>query len=242
MKKLLMTGLIVALPVSVQASDCEYNDQQLGANYTVKEISESRQDKHYEMTIWRDSRRVAHEYQTSKITNEWEQVSNGELRLVRFFDEDQRAIEYQPSEVRYGDATSHWQRMNQLVTDAMLEEMTLISSNGKGCDVAQTYQLNNGVDQVELVWLPAMKVVKLLRENSQGVTREWQLQSLVTDPNTVIAAFETRGNYQSTDYTDIGDHESDPFFLKMMNLGHIDHGASGFYDEHGHQLDGHHQH
>jgi len=48
--------------------------------------------------------------------------------------------------------------------------------------------------------------------------------------------------YQTTDYADIGDNEGDPFLAKMINLGFIEHGASGFYDANGKALGGGHSH
>jgi hypothetical protein len=90
--------------------------------------------------------------------------------------------------------------------------------------------------------MPSVNMVKSLTETTPGMTREWQLKEMVTEDAAVKAAFELRDDYETTDYADIGDNESDPFLLKMINLGHISHGASGFYDEHGHQMDGRHQH
>jgi len=64
----------------------------------------------------------------------------------------------------------------------------------------------------------------------------------VTEPKKIEEFFRIRGSYQTTDYADIGDNESDPFLLKMMNLGFIKHGASGFYDAQGHALKKRHNH
>jgi hypothetical protein len=56
------------------------------------------------------------------------------------------------------------------------------------------------------------------------------------------AAFALRDDYRTIDYADIGDSEDDPFVRKMIRMGFVSHGASGFYDEHGHALDGGHNH
>ena len=56
------------------------------------------------------------------------------------------------------------------------------------------------------------------------------------------AQFAEWYNYQTTDYAYIGDNENDPFLAKMINQGFVEHGASGFYDAQGNQLQGSHKH
>lgn len=70
----------------------------------------------------------------------------------------------------------------------------------------------------------------------------WRRTEVVTDPEAVMTAFEDRSRYASTDYADIGDNESDPFLLRMVNLGFVEHGGSGFYDADGHDMGGRHNH
>ncbi len=45
-----------------------------------------------------------------------------------------------------------------------------------------------------------------------------------------------------TDCADIGDNESDPFLLKMINQVDIEHGSAGFYDSKRMSLDASHSH
>ncbi|MFT6897794.1 MAG: hypothetical protein ACJA13_002205 [Paraglaciecola sp.] len=47
---------------------------------------------------------------------------------------------------------------------------------------------------------------------------------------------------KAPDVSDIGDDHSDPFLIKMVTLGFIEHGASGFYDDKGNALEGAHHH
>jgi hypothetical protein len=43
--------------------------------------------------------------------------------------------------------------------------------------------------------------------------------------------------YDATDFADIGDNESDPFFRKMINLGFITHNEANIIDAHGNNLE-----
>ena len=42
----------------------------------------------------------------------------------------------------------------------------------------------------------------------------------------------------STDFADVGDNEAGPFLRKMIALGFVEHGASGFYQANGETLQG----
>jgi hypothetical protein len=102
--------------------------------------------------------------------------------------------------------------------------------------------LKKGETSISLEWLTHLRLVKTYSEVSSSGKATWTLEGMVSEADEVRKHFATRAGYQTTDYADIGDNESDPFFLKMMNLGFVDHGASGFYDHHGRTLAGQYPH
>lgn len=71
---------------------------------------------------------------------------------------------------------------------------------------------------------------------TDATTIAWTLESIKGDKKSINASFAQRDMYQSTDFADIGDNESDPFLMNMMNLGFIEHGNSGFYDSNGNDM------
>ena len=68
------------------------------------------------------------------------------------------------------------------------------------------------------------------------------LNDVNSDTPAIKAQFAKWDNFQTTDYADIGDNESDPFLAKMINLGFIEHGATGFYNQQGEAIQGGHHH
>ncbi len=70
----------------------------------------------------------------------------------------------------------------------------------------------------------------------------WTLTEVNHDAKEVDRFFAQRSQYQTTDFADIGDDHSDPFLTKMVTLGFIEKGASGFYDDKGNALAGGHHH
>lgn len=64
----------------------------------------------------------------------------------------------------------------------------------------------------------------------------WVLVGLETDQAIIKDRFAAWDSHETTDFADIGDNESDPFLMRMITLGFISHGASGFYDASGNMI------
>ena len=232
---LLTTALI--FPGATFADDCASIAEQLGASYLM--VEESAKDKHqrsYQMKLWRKGNQVIHQYPDSQISELWQLVRNGRIGSVRYFDEHQRAIEYQPGEKLGQKENRDWSIKFQLVSDQLLSSMTLLERSGEGCEVKETYVNNSGGQFTQIEWLPEKKLVKAFSHVKAGKSISWTLQSTVEDRQQVAAQMTLRDSYQATDFADIGDNESDPFLLGMINLGFIEHGTSGFYNTEGKEI------
>jgi hypothetical protein len=237
---LLASLMLVTSPLLVQASEsCSIDPELLGATY---EMTDSDSNKTATMMLWRQHGRVSNQFTQTGVTDMWEYTHNGQLRMVRFFDKEQHAIEYQPGEVKYANADSQWQQVHELITDKLKNNMTLVSTSGEACDKVETYQLTEGDSHLQLEWLPALSLVKSWKNTADGHIQTWQLTKLIKDESAVNASFKMRDDYQTTDYADIGDSESDPFIAKMINQGYIDHGPSGFYNSEGEDIGHPHHH
>lgn len=213
----------------------------LGAKYRMSASLVASPDTPADVTqlfLWRRGEEVAHEYANKQVTEIWNRLVNGAIRPVRYFDEHQRGIEYQPGEVSTSGEGRDWPTKYQLIPDTFFSQLTLEKTEGEGCNQEKHFELVNAQGQLKLVWLPEMRLVKYYEEKTGLRTIEWVLES-VTAADDVDKAFEARASYQTTDYADIGDNESDPFLRKMINLGFVSHGASGFYNSDGQQLQGH---
>ncbi len=239
-KSLLLFSILI-LHNAAQA-DC-IAPQPLGAQYTV--ISTRAADtasKSHEMTLWRQEKSVAHEYPQSEITELWERTSHDKLRLVRNYNHYKHGIEYQPGEINDGKGAGDWSLKYQLVSTQLKNKMTLVETRGHGCNITEHYTLKSDKSQIDLHWLPLQQLLKYMQVSKAGGTLVWKLGKTISNANRVSRVFTDLYSYRTTDYTDIGDNESDPFLMKMINLGFIQHGASGFYNEKGESLDGRHGH
>lgn len=192
--------------------------------------------RHIRLT--RNRLQAAIEYADTGMTELWEQPVEGRLRLVKYFNAEKRGIEYQPGEVAAATADSDWSARRRLVSDRLIESMTPVERTGDGCDRQVTYRSDEGERSVELVRLPGPDIVERYVVNRPGLTVRLVLESRRGGAY-VNEYFDTLAGYPTTDYADIGDNESDPFLMKMINQGFIEHGASGFYDAQGNDIGGH---
>ncbi|MBE0377507.1 hypothetical protein [Pseudoalteromonas prydzensis] len=237
MKKLIASLLLISPLAS--ASQCALESQYVQANYQVnsEQTTNNTLAQAQQFTLWRTPHQVAE--QGSELVEVWQQLSNQQIRPIRYFQAHQRGIEYQPSEVQ---GEQDWSTKYQLVSDDFIAKMTLKSEQGEGCEQLQNYQLVQGDTKIELAWLVNKKLLSSMRISKPQLTQTLTLDKVKFDKAAVMQQFANWDSFQTTDYADIGDNEGDPFLAKMINLGFIEHGASGFYDAGGKALGGGHSH
>ncbi|MEH6397283.1 hypothetical protein [Pseudoalteromonas sp.] len=237
MKKLIASLLLISPLAS--ASQCALESQYVQANYQVssEQTTNNTLAQAQQFTLWRTPHQVAE--QGSELVEVWQQLRNQQIRPIRYFQAHQRGIEYQPTEVQ---GEQDWSTKYQLVSDDFIAKMTLKSEQGEGCEQLQNYQLVQGDTKIELAWLVNKKLVSSMRISKPQLTQTLTLDKVKFDKAAVMQQFANWDSFQTTDYADIGDNEGDPFLAKMINLGFIEHGASGFYDASGKALGGGHSH
>ena len=222
------------------AESCDAQASTLHAEYTIHTHS-AKGDNTKLLNLWRQQNMVAHEYPQTRITETWEHIHNRLIKPTRYFDEHQRAIEYQPGESVHGKTETSWTYRNQLFSDELLASMTPGNIQGDDCLQTQTYTLNKNGAEWTLIWLPELSIAKSFSVVSGSQTIEWSLTTLQFDPAPVDAFFAHRMAYQTTDFADIGDDHTDPFLTKMVHQGFIEKGASGYYNAKGEAIgEGHH--
>lgn len=218
---------IVLFSACVNADDavgnCEHSGDRLGLHYTVVEQpNNDAQPSVRHLQIWRQERQVALVFEERQITQIWDLVVDGRQKLTRYFDAYERAIEYQPEDVSTATGEDAWSARTQIISDSARSAMPLVDRTGSGCDVLETYEHFDEHSRQRLVWIPSIRAVKSFTSSSEAGEISWQLQEQIVDAERVQGFYDSKSAYQSTDYIDIGDNESDPFLMQMMNLGSPD--------------------
>ncbi|WP_096087003.1 hypothetical protein [Agaribacterium haliotis] len=199
-----------------------------------------------ELSLWRNGAKVMHQYQPPNIVQFWALDKNQGIWHSQYFDDYQRGIEYEVRDLNAAEQADAWSSYWQFLPQSSIEKMHKLDSGGEGCNAWVQYQDKHEGMQLTLWWLSAFNLPARYEISKEGeqepLIQQWQLRSLSGNSADINQAFAVRSNYSSTDFADIGDSEDDPFLAKMIRLGFVEHGASGFYDADGHnqQHAGHH--
>ena len=228
-------GLFVVLLSYSHASNaqCQFNKNELSAEYQLTVDKGNGKVSVQPITLYRHHQNVVYQYSDQGISEYWHQQSNGLIALTRYFDQAKQGIEYQASEINNKQS---WQQINELISPQLRKKMHLISTVENACQTEQTWQLKQPKSEIILTWLPQLNLVKSLTIKSATQSKQWQLYTLTTVAEKVAEKFVQWQQYKTTDYADVGDNEDDPFLAKMINLGFVEHGASGFYQADGHVI------
>lgn len=240
----IISSLFFGLTVDAK-NMCNESAESLGAKYSIKKTllipkPDNKISNNNEMSfqLWRKGCDVLHINSTEQLSVVWHKLSNSKVQQIRYFDQYQRGIELEPVKV----SSNNWENTLQLISTAKLTKMSLLETAGKAADLIEHYRLNDGDSSIEVWWQPAIKVAQKIIYRDNYYETVWLLTEKVLSTKKIDTVFAQRQNYQMTDYADIGDNESDPFLRKMIHLGFVKHGSSGFYDANGNTLSSNHLH
>jgi hypothetical protein len=195
-------------------------------------VSNKKAKKDTQVLVQRTHNQVTHYYPSTAIIEGWELNSANQLKPTRYFQAHKRAIEYQANEHIHGKIERDWAYRYQLISEKLLAQSSLISSQGEGCELTETRLVSTNKALYKIVYKPHQKSLLKLdikSLNDEHVIETWSLQNAQYDPQATKTWFAELAQYQSTDYADIGDDHSDPFLTKMVSIGFIEAGASGHY-------------
>lgn len=234
---LLLSGVYFP-SVAETNSDCR--NPVVIAEYEVAHYQAHGDVKKTQVTLVRNHHQVAYRYHATAVTELWEQTSTGQLRLVRNFDQHQRGIEYQPAEIR---GAHDWAAKRHLISPELFSATQVgkqgaITESGEDCTLLQTFKGKAGASAFDIVWQTSIELPKVfsLSDRDGHLKSRWTLKRIEHDVTQVDAVLAELSHYQTTDFADIGDNESDPFLMQMINLGFVEHGHSGHYDANGHSM------
>ncbi|MGL1958584.1 MAG: hypothetical protein OCD00_14855 [Colwellia sp.] len=241
MKYILSIALLfttVCLPAKAQQT-CQITQDLLGAHYRLMTSQGNNKQAENELkTIWRAKHKVLSVNGEQSTT--WFKSSHNLVQKTAHFDHFKRSIEYQAKPM----TDERWQQLWQFMPNSQRKSLTLTGSRQEGCWQQEVYQWQNEKKDLlgKLVWNASLQLVTSLTLTQGERQSHWQLEKIESDEKVILQAFKDRADYQATDFADIGDNESDPFLIKMINLGFIEHGASGFYNSNGEIISANHHH
>ncbi|MDX2369286.1 MAG: hypothetical protein QNK36_12950 [Colwellia sp.] len=248
MKNKLSIVLVLALFCGATKAEqiCQTNEGVLGAHYRLvnSQVNTAKNellktDKTIKLSsLWRKNQKVLSVNGEQSTT--WFKLNNGSVQKTAHFDHFKRSIEYQAKPM----SDDRWQQIRQLIPDSKKQSLNFAGSQLKGCYQQESYQWENEKSNLQgkLLWNADLKLITELTIKQGNRQSHWKLEKIEQDEAIIEAAFSQRAKYQATDFADIGDNESDPFLIKMINLGFIEHGSSGIYNTQGENMAIEHNH
>jgi hypothetical protein len=237
MKKLLLITAITFPMLATANDDCQSTT--IMATYNIEEATKATESSNKNELILLRTGNSAFHIRNKTMATQWTKLAKNNMKKTSYFIDDKRAIEY---EATSSNSNQAWNYHAQLLHPQFKAQSTLIESTGVGCEQVDHYQQKTKIKTVDIWWLPEQKLIKRMTSVLTDKTIRWQLTEITHNEEDVQQQLNTLYSYQTTDFADIGDNESDPFFRKMINLGFIEHSASGFYDSKGNALSSSHQH
>jgi len=234
-----ITVLLTLFSINLFASvsSCEITgDTNFQASYEMSTPRGKNQLDYYRM-----KERSAFEYKGQGITEVWTKTQSDNAFLIHGFDDDKRAIEYEVIDLKMEHKSSSWEKKKNLVHPDSFDFPKGFVEKSQGCALHH-YSKKLEDTEIKMVWNEAKEILVSLEVKHKGEeTYSYVLQALkpidVKDNHiTVVQA------YDRTDFADIGDNESDPFFRKMINLGFIEHHEANIIDAQGNTLALQHSH
>ncbi|MEP5230737.1 hypothetical protein [Alcanivorax sp.] len=219
-----LVSLMLAGEVCAQCVDgsLQGEGQVLHARYQV--FSE---EGRHQVDFYRSGNQVA--WQRGDVISVWKKEAES-ASLLRSFPGYERSIWYPAGDLRALGKETRWQGVTgwPQPEDAGFARVEGGDAVVLGCPV-QAYQ---NVEYGQVLWLERVGVPARVADRTQ----QWQLVSLQRE--SMSDTFDRWRKWPSTDFADIGDNEADPFLRKMIALGFVEHGASGFYQADGKPMQG----
>ena len=155
----------------------------------------------------------------------WHALPGDDAELYRIFDDAQRSILYTSSGLVLLKQSRPWHRVAEL---ADAQAMTAAGEAQDACG-RQRHYTQKTADQTIDVWAyvdSGLVTALTVRPATIDVAKPlitYRLAAVAGGPEAARAHVARWRGYQSTDFADIGDNESDPFLQRMIHQGFIEH-------------------
>jgi len=234
-KYLILTVLYSSLVYAITTKDLDYKDVVSSPFVATYKIITAK--KSTEVNYYRINNLVAYEYKNQNITEIWKKSVNNQAFLIRAFDKDKRSIEYDPIDIKMENQNNSWKIHKNLADPSLynLEKSNLVNDNVickyshyekkvSGKSIVMDFDKLNNI----LLFLEVKKGNELLYSYKLQ-----DIKSINKKQNHITKAL----SYDTTDFADIGDNESDPFFNKMITLGFVTHKEANIIDVNGNSIE-----
>lgn len=166
--------------------------------------------------LWRDADRVQREYPDNATVELW-QRDGGTLFHTKYFHAERRGIEFQQEDLAMANALPQWQQLALLMSPELLQQLPQTGEGqGDGYPWRRYQGEHNGVSWDITLRTDLMLPVSVLRREGKEqeqltLMQAWLLADAPWQPTSTAG-------YGVLDFADLGDHERDPFVMRVQGL------------------------
>jgi hypothetical protein len=171
--------------------------------------------------LWREPDRVQRDFPSSRTSEVWRRDSKA-LFHVKYFHDAHRGIEFQQSDLSMLGALPTWQQLGLTVSPELIADLKPAPGTSQGQESRHYTGTHNGVQWDITIRTDLMLPVHV--ERVQGAEKEqitlvgaWTLDAAPWKPIAV-------DSYEVLDFSDLGDHEHDPFVMAVQGELGLTHG------------------
>ncbi len=167
---------------------------------------------------------------SGRHAEQWDHDSAGRVWYSRTFHMERKVIEYQPTDLSMAGIEGSWERIRQIIGADLLHRLTR-GTEERTIAGHRAVVYGGVLDDVEtkVVWLEGLAIPAFVEKRLRGVRSSLTLISVDTAgaDGIVSSGPPVPTDYETLDFSDLGDRESDPFVAALMKY------ESGWFG-HGH--------
>ncbi len=208
-RSLLLAAASLAVQNNVQAAP---DPQEVAARYLTTvcarpcQTPESRQ-----WLFWRDANRVEIRDAANALGELWRRDARGRVAYTYLEPAHQRGIEYSATDLKIIDYHRPWPALAGIVAPAELEKLAPAGEAEVLGRRALVYRGRLGNGQVEILWLPDLKLAARVTHSTSDRRTVHELQAFLTDQDALSATTDAQlAEYRLVDFADLGDMETSP--------------------------------
>lgn len=203
--------LRVDLPLPEIAAEFETRIERLDSSTGTHE------PRHYRWRFYRSAKRIETHLLPDNSGESWTQLPDGNIAYQRLFHTQKQLIDYLPGDLKAIGSQPNWLRLATLINADDLENFVQQSSDTLLGRSVTHYTDGNRTNPVELAWLEPEQLPALLRRQGHGQTVTTRLIAVYPLADAPWVRPDS-GEYQATDFADLGDKENNAFIKSILPL------------------------
>ncbi len=170
--------------------------------------------------LWRQTNKIEMQGLNTPTGEVWTRLKDGEVAYTWLLHSKQFAINYAPSDLKAIQNNPKWMTKVSIISPELLNKLTLQSKSKAFDYVSETYSGSVGQYQLEIVWLPELKIPASIKQSTNQEITQVKLKQVYPLSEAPWQRLDA-SRYEDMDFADIGDNEAHPLaklYLSGNNL------------------------